>query len=123
MFVVDLRDPYILVVSNSIALSRFGSGGYFSPAIKAWVDVIYAGAFVQNTLTTCLIAYRIWRHDRQTSGFIGKGANLMPIARIVVESALLYLLEVLALMILYALNNNGQFIVQEMFVPTVGTLL
>jgi len=39
----------------------------------------------------------------------------------VVESAAVYVLELIVLIILYALNNNGQFVAQEAAVPTVGT--
>ena len=48
-------------------------------------------------------------------------SSLIPIVRIVIESAALYVLEMIVLIVLYTLNNNGQFVLQEAAVPTVGT--
>ena len=88
------------------------------------MNTIYSLAFVQNSITTSLIAYRIWSQDRRSvaagisSG--GSKSSLIPVIRIVVESAAIYLLELLVLIILYALKHNAQFILQEAVVPTVG---
>ena len=76
-----------------------------------WMNTIYALAFVQNVITTGMIAYRLWRHDR-TAHILGvysagSRSSLLPIVRIVVESAMIYVLEVLVLIILYALDHNG----------------
>jgi hypothetical protein len=88
------------------------------------MNTIYALAFVQNTWTTGLIAWRIWRQEK-ASAVIGLSSatsrSLIPIVRIVVESAAVYVLELIVLIILYALNHNAQFVLQEAVVPTVGT--
>lgn len=47
-------------------------------------------------------------------------ATLVPVIRIVVESAMIYDMEVLVLIVLYALGHNGQYVAQEAIVPTVG---
>ena len=88
------------------------------------METIYALALVQNTWTTGLIAWRIWRQER-ASAVIGlhsttSQSSLIPIVRIVIESAALYVLELIILIILYALNHNAQFVLQEALVPTVG---
>lgn len=44
----------------------------------------------------------------------------MPLIRIIVESAMIYVLNVLILIILYALDSNGQFVAQEAIVPVCG---
>ena len=90
------------------------------------MNTIYALALVQNTWTTGLIAWRIWRQDR-ASAVIGLSSatsrsSLIPIVRIVIESAAIYVLELIVLIILYALNHNAQFVLQEAVVPTVGML-
>jgi len=120
----------VSIVSNSIALHLFvqvGNGAIFSDTLVHWMSTIYAVAFVQNTLTSGLIAFRLWFHERRTvlagmrSGSSdGSQTSLMPVMRIVVESAGLYVVVVLILIILYAIDSNAQYIVQEAFVPIVG---
>ncbi|KZT30083.1 hypothetical protein NEOLEDRAFT_1174421 [Neolentinus lepideus HHB14362 ss-1] len=116
------------IIANSIALHLFTLvklGAIFSPSLVHWMNTIYALAFVQNTMTTALIAYRIWTQDletrralRLTSSMRKGGQSLLPVVRVIVESAMIYVMEVLVLIILYALNHNGQYVVQEAIVPT-----
>ncbi|KAF8890965.1 hypothetical protein BD779DRAFT_1438076 [Infundibulicybe gibba] len=115
------------IASNTIALYQFTQvpfGTFFGPSLVHWINIIYALAFVQNSITTGLIAWKIWHQERH---FVALGmrslnprASLFPILRIIVESASIYLLELLVLIILYALKHNGQFVLEEAVVPTVG---
>jgi len=123
--------PAVLLVmsfiANSVTLYLFTqvrSGTIFSPTLIHWMDTIYALAFCQIVLTTGLLAYRLWRSDR---AFLALGlrspgtrSSLMPIIRIVIESAMIYIIEMLVLIILYTLGHNSLFIVQEAIVPSVG---
>lgn len=84
------------------------------------MNTIYALAFVQNTMTTGLIAYRIWRQDKESRGLVGHSLSLMYLVRIIIESASIYVINVLILIILYAIHSNGQYVAQEAIVPTVG---
>jgi len=111
------------IIANSIALHQFahlGLGTIFSPSLVNWMDTIYSLAFVQNTMTTGLIAYRIWVQDRKSQGVVSSSLHLITLIRIIVESASIYVLNVLILIILYALNSNGQFVAQEAIVPVCG---
>ncbi len=118
------------LVANSVALQLFTEvplGTIFSPTLVHWMDTIYATTFVQNFMTTSLIAYRIWRQDRASAiaGLRSQGSgtlSLIPIIRILVESAALYMRQVIILIVLYARKHNAQFIVQETLVPTIGEL-
>ena len=71
-------------------------------------------------MTTGLIAYRIWVQDRKSQGVVSSSLHLITLIRIIVESASIYVLNVLILIILYALNSNGQFVAQEAIVPVCG---
>jgi hypothetical protein len=84
------------------------------------MDTIYALAFVQNIMTTGLLAYRIWQQHRKSQGVVASAISLIPLVRIIIESASIYLLNLLILIILYALDSNGQFIAQEAIVPVCG---
>lgn len=83
---------------------------------------IYATAFTQNTMTTGLIAYKIWQQDRLSKGLVSHSLSLVPLIRIVVESASIYVLNVLILIILYEVESNGQYVAQEVIVPVCGEL-
>ncbi|KAF8993548.1 hypothetical protein BDQ17DRAFT_1451628 [Cyathus striatus] len=115
------------IVANSVALHLFTKvplGTIFSPTLVHWMNTIYALAFVQNTITTGLIAYKIWDQDRRSTSMgvrsRGRESSLVPIIRIIVESASIYLVELLILIVLYSMGHNGQFVMQEAVVPTVG---
>jgi len=84
------------------------------------MNTIYALAFVQNTMTTGLIAYRILQQDRKSRGIITSSYKLIVLVRIIVESASIYVLNVLILIILYAIGSNGQYVAQEALVPVCG---
>jgi hypothetical protein len=92
----------------------------FPPSLARWIDPIYTINFIQNMMTTCLIVYRIWQQDRKSRNIISSSFRLAVILRIIVESASLYLLNILILIILYACNSNGQFVAQAALVPVCG---
>jgi hypothetical protein len=84
------------------------------------MDTIYALAFAQNAMTTGLIVYRIWRQDRQSKVLLSSSSRLTVITRIIVESASIYLFNILIVIIFYAFNSNGQYIAEEALVPVCG---
>ncbi|KAF8664205.1 hypothetical protein AX16_000768 [Volvariella volvacea WC 439] len=97
---------------------------FLPQSLLTTLDVIYPITFVTNVLTTGLIAYRILRQHQhsQRSGIQPSNSrlSLFSVVRIIIESAAVYTLEVLILIILYFLQHRGQFVVQSMIVPTVG---
>jgi hypothetical protein len=86
------------------------------------MNTVYALAFVQNTMTTGLIAYPIWQQDRKSQGLMSSSHRLIFLVRIIVESASIYVLNVLIIIILYALNSDGQYVALEAIVPVCGDL-
>jgi hypothetical protein len=46
--------------------------------------------------------------------------SLLPLMRIVIESAMIYVLAAILLLALYTQNNNFQYVVQESLVPIIG---
>ncbi|KAF8880628.1 hypothetical protein BD779DRAFT_1069533 [Infundibulicybe gibba] len=88
------------------------------------MSAIYPLAFAQNTLATGLIAYRIWTQHRASVRVgvhnTGSRMNLMYIVRIVVESAMVYTVQLLILIVLYTLQHNAQFVLQLAIVPSIG---
>ena len=91
----------------------------FDPRLTHWITTFYAIAFVQSFLTTTLMAYRIWQTDRRSAKYRTGEGNLLPLMRILVESAALQLLVELLLLALYAANINAQYILLELVTPLV----
>ncbi|KIM79209.1 hypothetical protein PILCRDRAFT_10620 [Piloderma croceum F 1598] len=119
--------PIVMVTmglaANFVVLHQFAQlslGSIFSPSLVHWMDTIYALAFAQNAMTTGLIVYRIWRQDRQSKVLLSSSFRLIVIVRIIVESASIYLLNILIVIIFYAFNSNGQYIAEEAIVPVCG---
>ncbi|KAJ7167683.1 hypothetical protein C8R46DRAFT_1218609 [Mycena filopes] len=120
--------PFFMVFGSAVSgymtcaiFARIPAGStVFDSSLDAWVKTFYALAVAQNIITTSLMAWRIAATERQSSAYrLGQG-NLMPILRILVESAALYLVAEMILLILYASNNNAQFIALESITPIVG---
>ncbi|KAJ7462118.1 hypothetical protein FB451DRAFT_1404597 [Mycena latifolia] len=92
----------------------------FDGSLDAWVKTFYSLAVAQNVITTSLMAWRIVATDRKTSAYrVGQGP-LKSILRILIESAALYLVAEIILLVLYTCNNNAQFIALEAITPIIG---
>ena len=92
--------------------------------VKPFLDFVYPGHLSQNVLTTGLIAYKIWKqHILSKKSGVRSISNitLLSVARLVVESAMVYTVQLFILIILFFLQDNFQIIVQSAVVPSVGT--
>ncbi|KZP16472.1 hypothetical protein FIBSPDRAFT_975886 [Athelia psychrophila] len=114
----------VSIVANAIVgyrYARLEQVTVFSPYLVHWQNTIYALAFIQNIFTTGLIAYRIYAQDKRSNGLVATSqVSLGYLVRVMVESAAVYVLDILLLIILYAVGSNGQFIAQEAVVPVCG---
>ncbi|KAF5311205.1 hypothetical protein D9611_013000 [Ephemerocybe angulata] len=76
-----------------------------------------------NTLTTGLIAFRIWNQhmkSRRAGIYMSSGVNLITLLRIIVESASIYTLEQLLLIALFYTGHPAIIIVQYASIPSTG---
>ncbi|KAF9559966.1 hypothetical protein CPC08DRAFT_497340 [Agrocybe pediades] len=94
-------------------------------AIIPLLDCIYPLAFAQNFITTVFIALKIWAQHRmsKSSGVVDRSSrlSLMRILRIVVESAMVYTVQLLILIILQFSNTNSfQVVFQAAIIPSTG---
>ena len=125
-FYVILLPSLLLVISiaiQSTLLYAFRHSGLLPSQVQFNLTVtVYPMNFVQNTLTTGLIAFKIWRQHRQSvaAGVRPFGSSLIGVMRVVIESALLYTLELLFLIILSCRESYGQFVVRAAAVPSIG---
>lgn len=93
----------------------------FDPRLTHWISTFYAVAVVQSAITTGLMAYKIWITDRRSASYranISRG-SLLPVLRILVESASLQLFVEAILLGLYSADINAQYILLEIVTPLV----
>ena len=65
------------------------------------------------------MASRIWITDYHAAKFRSEDGSLLPIVRILIESAALQLIVELIVLALYAANANSQYIILAMITPIV----
>lgn len=65
------------------------------------------------------MAFRIWNADRRTAKYRTTKGNLLPVLRILIESAAMQLAVEFVLLILYVANVNAQYILLELVTPLV----
>ncbi|KAJ3842651.1 hypothetical protein F5878DRAFT_374850 [Lentinula raphanica] len=92
----------------------------FDPRLTVWIKIFYSLAVVLNIITTSLMSYRIWTTHRQSSSYASSQSHLMPILRILVESAALQLVVEIVLLALYSQDINAQYILLESVASIVG---
>ncbi|KAI0341499.1 hypothetical protein BDW22DRAFT_1359087 [Trametopsis cervina] len=93
----------------------------FDPRLMSWIRTFYAISVVQSGLTTGLMAYRIWQTDKRSASYrTNSSGNLMPILRILIESASIQFVAEVILLSLYSANYNAQYMLLELITPLVG---
>ncbi|KAJ7672837.1 hypothetical protein B0H17DRAFT_1083527 [Mycena rosella] len=92
----------------------------FNPRLTDWITTFYSIAVAQNIITTGLMAIRLWQGEKKSARYRVDKGNLMPVLRILVESAALYLFIEILLLSLYSANYNAQYVLLEIVTPTVG---
>ncbi len=94
---------------------------YFS-----WLAAVYPLVLSQNVITTGLLGFKMWTQHRisVTNGVVDASSKLRlgQVFRIVTESAAIYTIQVLVLVILSPLGHYGQFIIQSALVPSIGSV-
>ncbi|KAJ8516959.1 hypothetical protein ONZ45_g5779 [Pleurotus djamor] len=93
----------------------------FDLRLHNWVLSFYAIAVTQNIITTGLMAYRLWKTSHEASQYRASENRLLPILRIIVESAALQLLIEVLLLVIYTQGLDAQYILLEMVSPVVVT--
>jgi hypothetical protein len=120
--------PSVLLIVNTVA-GYMVCGLYstvsptetvFDPTLTIWIKIFYSLAVALNIITTSLMGYRIWATHRQSAAFKAGGNKLLPVLRILVESAALQLIVEVVLLALYSSDINAQYIVLESVASVVG---
>ncbi|KAG2008110.1 hypothetical protein CC2G_013573 [Coprinopsis cinerea AmutBmut pab1-1] len=123
--------PFLLLVAsigtNGVNFHFFLNGPKAIPngfrTIVPLLDFVYPGHLGQNVMTTALIAYKIWRRhsESRAAGIrVTSTITLLGVARIVVESAMIYTMQMLALVVLHIKKHPLRVVFQAAIVPSTG---
>lgn len=77
---------------------------------------------VENVITTGLMAFRLWRAEKESTRYRTSEGSFMPILRILVESAALFLFVEILILCLYSVNYDAEFIILELITPIVVSI-
>ncbi|KAJ3509205.1 hypothetical protein NMY22_g16371 [Coprinellus aureogranulatus] len=96
------------------------------PQARPFLNMTYPINIAQSCLTTGLITFKIWRQYSlsRSAGLYagGSGSGLLTIMRIIVESAMIFAVQQLALCILYYLDSPAQHVFHGTMVPSIGVV-
>jgi hypothetical protein len=106
------------LVAPYYALQATG-GDVFTDKTRVWVVAVLALTLSTNLISSGLLAYRIWVMERKVSTMRATNGTLMPIVRVLVDAAIIYSGMLLAMLICFLLDNNVQFIMQDMIIPII----
>ncbi|KAJ6540854.1 hypothetical protein DFH09DRAFT_1282972 [Mycena vulgaris] len=114
------------IVSGSIACQRQAhnpSGSVLDPAIWDWLAVFYALGLGQNTITTSLMAFRLWIVDRRSMAYnVGRSRSQFYYSTmlLLVESAALYFALQIIVLVAFLTKSNIQLILLGSIPPIIG---
>lgn len=93
----------------------------FDPVLETWILVFFISTIVANVLSSGLIAYRIWAIERNITKIHASAKNtIMPIARVLVDAAVLYSVALIITLICFVCSNNGEYIMVDLVVPVIS---
>ncbi|KAF9054657.1 hypothetical protein BJ165DRAFT_734422 [Panaeolus papilionaceus] len=115
------------IVVNSMTLYWFTHPNLVSFRVKyAWYMPVFPLIFTQNVITTGLLSYKIWAQHRQS---VAHGVRLSDgsltlgyIARMIIETGMMYTLQLLITIILLTVRHPAVLMVISGMVPTIGTV-
>ncbi|KAJ6494276.1 hypothetical protein C8R45DRAFT_1072907 [Mycena sanguinolenta] len=90
------------------------------PVIWDWIATFYAVALGQNTLTTSLMAFRLWIVDRRSKAYNVGRSQFLSTMLILVESAALYFVLQILILAAFLTKSNTQLIFLGSVPPVVG---
>jgi len=107
------------VASNDFSKTRPGAE-IFLANLKPWVTSFFSLTFTTNVLCTSLLAYRILRIRSRVRKMNQTNSRVNSVVVIVVESAAIYSMSVLSLLVAYLMDSNVQYTILDLTSPIIG---
>ncbi|PPQ64362.1 hypothetical protein CVT24_008431 [Panaeolus cyanescens] len=120
---VLIQIAYLFV--NTIATCLVTHPTLASPSTTyKWYLPVFPLVFAQNTITTGLLTYKVWSQHRSSSanGVINAGGSLSlgHLAKIIIETVMLYPLELFIIIVLGIIQHPAKRMVILWLSPTIG---
>ncbi|KAL1747293.1 hypothetical protein HDZ31DRAFT_72303 [Schizophyllum fasciatum] len=117
--------PFILVLASFImSILLWTNSVTNASALTSVSNAIFPLSLAQNVLTTGAILYKIIRQHYRINSLsmdsVHSFSSMLTVARLIIESAALYLLAMLLLVIFYFTGNNVAEVFQACITPTIG---
>ncbi|KAJ7096121.1 hypothetical protein C8R44DRAFT_860165 [Mycena epipterygia] len=104
--------------THNLLLAR--QGGVFFQALAPWITSFFAMSLTLNIICTTSIAYRILRTRMVLHKDNAQNSRVYSALIIFLESAAIYSSSLLALLVVYVLNFNAQYIALDMTASLIG---
>ncbi|KAH7928964.1 hypothetical protein BV22DRAFT_1029977 [Leucogyrophana mollusca] len=92
----------------------------FAKQTGQWVTAFYVSTLATNLISSGLLAYRIWTIDRHVATLRATRNTVVPVVRVLVDSAVLYSAALFTALVCFVCGNNGQFVVADMITPIIS---
>ena len=109
------------IVSGYMACYKFANS-FSGPAVWGWIATFYALALGQNTITTGLMAFRLWLVDKRSMAYKVGRSQFYSTMLLLVESAALYFALQIVVLVAFLFQSNVQQILQGTIPPIVVSL-
>ncbi|KAG1719868.1 hypothetical protein EDB19DRAFT_2044881 [Suillus lakei] len=96
------------------------SSNIFAAELAQWVKAFLVSTIATNLLSSGLLAYRIWMIERSVSTVRTTKSTLMPILRVLVDSAVLYSAVLFPALMCFMFSNTGEVVVVDMAMPIMS---
>ncbi|KAJ7096115.1 hypothetical protein C8R44DRAFT_379199 [Mycena epipterygia] len=104
--------------THNLLLAR--QGGVFFQALAPWITSFFAMSLTLNIICTTSIAYRILRTRMALHKGNAQNSRVYSALIIFLESAAIYSSSLLALLVVYVLNMNAQYIALDLTTSLIG---
>ncbi|KAG9308475.1 hypothetical protein JVU11DRAFT_11817 [Chiua virens] len=108
-------------IANPLKALKAGQGEVFGGCLWEWITSFYTSTFMANSLTTFLLAFRIWSVDRKITKLCGQQkSQLRSISRIIIDAGMIYSFTLLAALICFVNKSNSQYVILNMVTPIIS---
>ncbi|KAJ7511996.1 hypothetical protein B0H11DRAFT_720950 [Mycena galericulata] len=111
-----------IIVSGYICCQKLATTSatrLFDPLLRDWILAFYTVSVAHNTVTTSLIAFRLWWVDRYISDRVSH-PRLITTILLLVESAAIYLILQVMVLSAFIARSNVQFLFLGSIPPVIG---
>ncbi|KAG1764563.1 hypothetical protein EDD22DRAFT_883336 [Suillus occidentalis] len=100
--------------------SGSNSGDMSAQVLAPWVTAFFALTIATNLLSSGLLVYRIWSIESNVSTTRTTKSTMIPLMRVLMDTAVLYSVVLFIALICFVCSNNGEVVMLDMVMPIVS---